>query len=44
MADEGVEGVWGNGRFLHWDKEGGTWGKHCFPHGSEQKASDLIAG
>ena len=21
-------------------KEGGSWGKHCFPHGSEPKASD----
>jgi hypothetical protein len=30
----------GIGRFPHWFKEGGTWGKHGFPHGSEPKASD----
>src|SRR5256885_3686386 len=25
-------------------KEGGSWGKHGFPHGSEPKASDVHAG
>jgi hypothetical protein len=30
----------GTGRFLHWNKEGGSWGKHGFPHGSESKTSD----
>ena len=25
-------------------KEGGTWGKHGFPHGSEPKASDAHSG
>ena len=30
----------GTGRFPHRIKEGGSWGKHGFPHGSEPKASD----
>jgi hypothetical protein len=30
----------GTGRFLHCIKEGGTWGKHGFPHASELEASD----
>jgi hypothetical protein len=30
----------GTGRFPHCIKEGGTWGKHGFPHESEPNASD----
>jgi hypothetical protein len=26
----------GTGRFLHCIKEGGSWGKHGFPHASER--------
>jgi hypothetical protein len=30
----------GTGRFPHCLKEGGTWGKHGFPHEREPKAND----
>ena len=30
----------GTGRFLHCIKEGGSWGKHGFPHGNEPEAND----
>src|SRR5918996_896824 len=33
-------GCGGTGRFLHCIDEGGPWGKHGVPHGSEPKASD----
>jgi len=37
-------GCGGTGRFLHRIKEGGSWGKHGFPHGSETEASDAHPG
>ena len=34
-------GCGGTGRFHHaFKQEGGSWGKHGFPHGSEPKVSD----
>src|SRR5215207_8574433 len=37
MRFRGRGGTW---KFPHKTEEGGTWGKHGFPHGSEPKASD----
>jgi hypothetical protein len=37
------KGCGGTRRFLHRVKEGGSWGKHGFPHGSEPKARDAHA-
>ncbi len=40
-----VEGAGGNREFPHKSRlleEGGSWGKHGFPHGSELKASDIV--
>ena len=36
-------GCGGTGRFLLGGEEGGSWGKHGFPHGSKPKARDAHA-
>ena len=40
MSFRGCGGTW---KFPHKAEEGGSWGKHGFPHGSEPKASDAHA-
>ncbi len=41
---EGSQGNWEVPRQNRPLKEGGPWGKHGFPHGSEPEANDAAAG